>query len=179
MTDKCSIQEKRNLLKKMDNLLQEMENQRKAELEQLQSIQNSKCDIDESNLQPNSVFTFGNFDEHSFHRGGATLSGCTSVGLKFHDIISAFKPFKSDNKQNIRSWVENFEQQCSEFGFSRIQTFIFAKRLMADNAKLFIEFESRASSCSTLKPELIDEFDNRINSSLVHQRLKKRKKKTN
>lgn len=100
----------------------------------------------------------------------------TTIGLKFDDVIGAFKTFKGDFRTNIFSWITNFEGQSDEFGFSDVQKFILAKRLLKDNAKLFLEFESRATSWKSLKQELIFEFNTKVNSSLVHQKLKERRK---
>lgn len=106
-------------------------------------------------------------------------SVCASLGLRFDDVVGAFKSFKGDNRRNVRAWIQHFEQQTDEFQFSSIQKFIFAKRLLKDDAKLFLEFESKATTWATLKMELIEEFDTKINSALVHQRLRERKKKPN
>lgn len=48
---------------------------------------------------------------------------------------------------------------------------------MVENAKLFIEFESKAKNYNELKEELRKEFGQKINSAIIHQRLKDRKKK--
>lgn len=202
--EKYSILEKGKLVKEMDELLQEMENQRKREYEQLQSIQDVRSGVNDSNFQSTSVYTFGDFDARCGEERGAARPCCSnttrinnssatqpccntnrgpnissSLGLKFDDVISAFKTFSGDDRQNVRSWIESFEQQCNEFRFTEIQIFIIAKRMMRNNAKLFIEFESAASNWQSLKTELIEEFGKTINSSLIHQKLRERKKKPN
>lgn len=100
-----------------------------------------------------------------------------TFGGKFDDIISAFKTFKGDNTTKVFSWISHFENQSNEFKFSDIQKFILTKRLMKDSARLFLNFESVATSWTMLKRELIQEFNTKINSSIVHQKVIKRKKK--
>lgn len=176
--NKYLLEEKRKLLKEMNELVKEIE---------LETIKCKKNCAEKSDRQSTSDLVFGNFAKRD-EKKGVTSSYCdvkndpnpaTSLGLKFDDIVGAFKHFSGDNRQNVRAWIANFEQQCNEFGFTQIQTFIIAKRMMKDNAKLFVEFESSACNWQKLKRELIEEFGKAINSSLIHQKLKERKKRTN
>lgn len=97
-------------------------------------------------------------------------------GLRFDDLKSAFKKFHGDNKSNISTWIKHFEEQCNMFKMSTTRKFIFAKRMMEGPAKLFIEYESTATSWNLLKNELLKEFGNPINSVLTHQKMSIRKK---
>lgn len=63
------------------------------------------------------------------------------------------------------------------FHLDEIQKFIFAKRVIEGSAKLFIEYENKATTWNTLKAELKAEFGSSLNSALVHQQLAMRKKK--
>lgn len=48
---------------------------------------------------------------------------------------------------------------------------------MKENAQLFIEYESKANTWIELKNELISEYGKKINSAIIHQRLRERTKK--
>lgn len=54
-----------------------------------------------------------------------------------------------------------------------------AKRIITGNAKLFIQYECCATTWPKLEEELVTEFGKAINSALVHDQLKSRKKKSN
>lgn len=61
---------------------------------------------------------------------------------------------------------------------TKLQKMIYAKNLLEDSAKLFVEYESKARNWETLKNELRQEYMKTSNSLLIHQRLAERKKKT-
>lgn len=99
--------------------------------------------------------------------------------LRFDDIKSAFKTFKGERNTNVTQWINNFEEQATLFELTEIQKFIFAKRIIEGQAKLFLEYESKATTWDGLANELKEEFGEQINSALIHQQLSERKKKTN
>lgn len=98
--------------------------------------------------------------------------------LRFDDIKSAFKTFKGDKKHNIHQWIIHFEEQATVFQLSEIQKFIFAKRVLEGAAKLFVEYESKATTWNILKAELEEEFGEQLNSATIHHQLSERKKKS-
>lgn len=99
--------------------------------------------------------------------------------LRFDDIKSAFRMFKGGQSTDVIQWISHFEEQSTVFALNETQKFIFAKRVMEGAAKLFIDFESKATTWLKLKKELKDEFGAEMNSALVHQQLSQRKKKNN
>lgn len=111
----------------------------------------------------------GNTNDHN-------VTGTPIISNKLDDIIAAFKPFKGE-LCNVKRWVAHFEEQCRAFHLSEFQKFIFAKKVMRNTAKLFVEHESKATNWTQLKNELMLEFGQPINSVLVHQILSQRKKK--
>lgn len=46
---------------------------------------------------------------------------------------------------------------------------------MKGTAKLFVEYESQATNWNDLGREIIDEFGQKINSAVIHQKLQDRK----
>lgn len=50
---------------------------------------------------------------------------------------------------------------------------------MEGQAKLFLEYESNATTWSALKDELVDEYGKELNSAMIHKQLSERKKKSN
>lgn len=158
--------------------------QRCEYLEKIQSTcQSTSKGTNQSDQIPScSMNHQGNSDEETRSECQNRNLGCSvnpTLGFKFDDVIGAFKTFKGDGKIEILSWVNHFEDQCNEFNFSEMQRFILAKRLMKEDAKLFLEFESKATSWRNFKHELICEFNTKMNSALVHQKLRARKKKEN
>lgn len=47
---------------------------------------------------------------------------------------------------------------------------------MKDNAQLFVEYESKANTWAELQDELNREYGRKLNSAVIHQRLRERKK---
>lgn len=59
------------------------------------------------------------------------------MNLRFDDIKSAFKKLKGDRKSNVKEWIEHFEEQTTIFQPTEMQKFVFSKRVMEGQAKLF------------------------------------------
>lgn len=97
--------------------------------------------------------------------------------FRFEDIERAFKKFHGNYHLSINSWLTHFIEQSEIFHLNEFEKFIYAKRLMKGNAKLFVEYESHATTWSDLARELIDEYGQKTNSALIHQKLQDRKKK--
>lgn len=97
--------------------------------------------------------------------------------LRFDDIQRSFKEFHGDKHLSIDSWLRHFIDQSEIFNLDDFEKFVYAKRLLKGTAKLFVEFESKATNWEELARELIDEFDRKVNSALIHHRLQERKKK--
>lgn len=68
------------------------------------------------------------------------------VFLRFDDLKSAFKTFKGDKKSIIKKWIQHFEEKATIFQLSEIQNLVFAKRVLRGQAKLFLEYESKATT---------------------------------
>lgn len=99
----------------------------------------------------------------------------TSMNMRFDDVEKSFKPFNGN--MSIISWLQHFSNQADLFELNDFQRFSYAKRKMKGTAKLFVEYESTAKTWLELKNELIAEFGQIVNSALIHQRLKGRKKR--
>lgn len=99
----------------------------------------------------------------------------TTNSMRFDDVEKSFKPFNGN--MSITTWIEHFSNQADLFELNDFQRFSYAKRKMKGTAKLFVEHESTARTWSELKNELMAEFGQIVNSALIHQRLKNRKKK--
>lgn len=98
---------------------------------------------------------------------------------KFEDVGRSFKKFTGISHVNFNSWEKHFEEQSLLYQLNEVEKFIFAKRLMEKDAKLFIDFESEARNWNELKSELRNEFGQKINGAIIHQRLKDRKENEN
>lgn len=101
----------------------------------------------------------------------------STKNLRFDDIKRSFKEFHGDKHLSIDSWLRHFIDQSEIFDLDDFEKFVYAKRLLKGTAKLFVEFESKATNWGELAQELIDEFDKKVNSALIHQKLQERKKK--
>lgn len=97
--------------------------------------------------------------------------------VRFDDVEKTFKRFTGSSHINFNAWLTHFEEQSLLYDLTLIEKFIFAKRLMKNEAKLFIEFESQAKNYNELVQELKNEFGRKTNSAIIHQKLRSRPKK--
>lgn len=98
--------------------------------------------------------------------------------MRFEDVEKSFKTFNGDRSGNIKKWITQFSDQADLLELNEFQRFVYAKRLMRETAKLFIDHESKAKSWPELKAELTKEFGSRVNAAGIHRKLgEKRKKK--
>lgn len=166
------------------DLNSEMQSEAMEALERirLQSAEALRASRGSSSSDSEAVLNLGNlhsdFPECSAPRTAAHGPFVPAVGLKLDDIISSFKSFKGDGHSNFKKWLLHFEEQCCVFQLSEMQKFIFAKRILKGVAKAFVDHESTAVTWRELKTELKAEFNQPINSVLIHQKLSQRKKKT-
>lgn len=101
----------------------------------------------------------------------------TSGNNRFEDIKTAFNEY--NGKSCISLWIQNFQEQSIVFGLNEFEKLIYAKRLMSEDAALWLKFESKAKTFNELLTELRDEYSSKLNSALIHEKLRNRKKTTN
>lgn len=99
-------------------------------------------------------------------------------GLRFNDVKGSFRSFKGEPGNNVRRWIQHFEENAEIFQLNDLQKLIFAKNLFEGQARLFADYESKAHSWQTLRNELIEEFEKQSNSLVIHQQLAARRKAT-
>lgn len=102
---------------------------------------------------------------HCFQKSLDTLTQNREISLRFDDMKKSFKMFKGDGHISIFSWLQYFQDQSEIFQLSPLEKFIYARRLMDDSAKSFIEHGSKAVNFDQLAKELILEYDESINST--------------
>jgi hypothetical protein len=66
--------------------------------------------------------------------------------LSFKDVEDSLQTFSGDSKQNIRRWLEDFEETSEVCLWTEAQKIIYAKKLLKGSAKLFVTYEKCASS---------------------------------
>lgn len=97
--------------------------------------------------------------------------------VRFDEVEKTFRRFSGNSHENFNNWLTHFEEQCLLYELNSREQFIFSKRLMIKDVKSYIEYESKAKNYLELKQELSKEFGQTINSAIIHQKLRERKKK--
>jgi len=95
--------------------------------------------------------------------------------MTFRDVEDSIRLYSGDEKYPVTRWIADFEETAELFGWTDIQTMIFAKKSLRGLAKLFIQGERGLTSWKKLKQALQDEFSDKINSAELHKLLDKRK----
>lgn len=98
-------------------------------------------DAEENNDDKNESET--NSKNEDDRRAGKTknIMKKTKFAMTFRDIEDSSRPFEKDEKYPVCLWIIDFEEAAELFKFSDIQKLVFAKRLLRDLAKLFIQGE--------------------------------------
>lgn len=112
---------------------------------------------------------------------GATATLRTAVRTKgssftFKDVEESLQRFSGDRKQNLRKWIKDFELNAKVLKWSKVQKFVYAKRLLTGAAKMFTNVEVSVTSYKQLKACLKDEFGQKLSSVKIHKELMVTKK---
>lgn len=77
----------------------------------------------------------------------------------------------------MKQWLRDFEEQADIFNWNDLQKHVYARRLMAGSAKLYVSNELKSKNWNQLKAGIIEEFTIKVNSTLIHKKLAETKKK--
>lgn len=101
------------------------------------------------------------------------------ASISFKDVEEALERFQGHNYENIDQWVEQFEDAATTCKWSDAQKYIFARRLMRDEAKGFVMSpinKTKIKDYATLVANLKIEFKDEASQIEIHERLIRRKK---
>lgn len=107
----------------------------------------------------------------------AQLVTTQNTQMTFKDIDGSIPKFSGDKKQNVEKWIAKFEENADVYEWTERAKLVYAKRLMTDTAKRFIELECTPKTWDEMKYDLIAEFKMNASSAQVHKQLMERKKK--
>lgn len=100
-----------------------------------------------------------------------------SQPLTFKDVEDSLQTFSGDSTQNVRRWLEDFNETSKICLWSEAQKIIYAKKLLRGSAKLFVTYESCCRTWGKFEKALPSEFGKTVNSRQVHRELARTKKK--
>jgi len=149
----------------------ENENERKSQDEEEGDEDLEENDENNENDEKDDNNSDSEEDEVVTRRASAT-----KLPLSFKDVEDLLQTFSGDGKQNIRKWMEEFEETCEVCLWTEAQKIIYAKKLLRGSAKLFVSYEKCATSWKKLKKSLIKKFSKTVNSKSVHKELMRAKK---
>ena len=78
--------------------------------------------------------------------------------LTFRNVEESISTFSGDNNENVRCWLQEFEDMARLCEWSDVQKVIYAKRVLRESAKLFVNYEKCCNRWSEMKRTLISEF---------------------
>ncbi|XP_055679963.1 eukaryotic translation initiation factor 5B-like [Lutzomyia longipalpis] len=97
--------------------------------------------------------------------------------LQFYDVEGSIEEFSGSKFEDVRLWLEEFDDVAEMAGYSSKQRILMCKKFLRGTARNFIFAEGTATSWREMKRMLVDEFGKRISSVEIHRRLSSKKKK--
>lgn len=97
--------------------------------------------------------------------------------FNFKDIENSIQKFTGDDNLTIAKWLQLFEETADLLDWNVMMKFVYAKRLMAGTAKLFLRTVTNIKSWPQLKTALSNEFEQKVSTADIHTMLRNRKKK--
>ncbi|KAG7197065.1 hypothetical protein KM043_018813 [Ampulex compressa] len=98
------------------------------------------------------------------------------IKFTIKDVDDSIPYFTGDNKLPIKKWIEDFEELSNLLDWNDLQKLLYGKRMLQGSAKQFITYEKNITSWSILKRKLLREFKSEVNSVVIHEQLRKRKR---
>ncbi|XP_043263448.1 uncharacterized protein LOC122403783 [Colletes gigas] len=75
--------------------------------------------------------------------------------LSFRDIEDTIRPFRGHDEYPVETWLSDFEDNATLFGWTEIQKLLFAKKSLTGLAKLFIRGERDLTTWKKFKSRLL------------------------
>lgn len=97
--------------------------------------------------------------------------------VNLRDIEDSLPEYDGTDKYPVDKWITDIEENCSLFGWTELQQLICAKKLLIGTAKIWLEAQPIIKSWQQFKSLLVEEFDQPVNSALIHEELRSRKNK--
>ena len=97
--------------------------------------------------------------------------------VSFQDVQDALEVSTGENNENINQCFEAFEETASICRWTKEQKVVYAKKLINESAKIFVNYECHARTWRELKEGLIREFSKKFNTWQIHRKLQETKKK--
>ncbi|XP_073822472.1 uncharacterized protein [Musca autumnalis] len=95
-------------------------------------------------------------------------------GVNFVDVEGAIAKFTGDDEQNVVKWTREFERITTVLGCGATEKFLYARRMMAGSAGLFMR-SSEAKTWQDFKQELEIEFKRSMGIKETLKTLENRK----
>ncbi|XP_046599255.1 uncharacterized protein LOC124295072 [Neodiprion lecontei] len=95
------------------------------------------------------------------------------------DVEGSISHFSGDDKLLVKKWIDEFEDMSGLLQWDNLQRAIYAKRLLKGSAKQYIALQKELTTWKSMKKSLLKEFENKVNSAMVHLQLSKRKRQAN
>lgn len=99
--------------------------------------------------------------------------------FSFRDAEDALPKFSDTDGQNIRCWLNDFNELAKQFKWKHQQKHIYAKRLVTGTAKLFLQKEAKPRTFFEFENALIEEYGQCVSAAVATKIMSETKKKTN
>jgi len=99
--------------------------------------------------------------------------------ITIKDVEGSVSHFSGDDQMRIERWIDEFEDMSELLQWDNLQKIVYAKKLLRGSAKQFMSLQKGITTWRSMKKRLLNEFETKHNSAIVHAQLNKRKRQTN
>lgn len=92
----------------------------------------------------------------------------------FADIEGALPKFNGDDEYGIEKWITEFEKVTKVVGCAEAEKFLYARRMMAGSAALFLR-NTKSDDWQGLKNEMIAEFKKAVGAKTILKKIGQQK----
>lgn len=138
-------------------------------------IQNLDSTIVNGGDDPHDPNQNGNGSDNGSHSVDED-SDSDDMGITFKDVADALPKFGGAPGESVVEWETEYKATASTSNWSEVQMYVFARKIMIDEAKMFMEYKKSAiNNLETLVTALKQEFRDQTPTLDIHEMLAARK----
>lgn len=162
-----------------DDVLNDKNNRDTNEENHRDNNKKSNSNNDEDKRDNNEENHRGNNSESNLNNHKNNDEETMAPSISFKDVEDALAKFSGDGHEDVTEWITNFKDIANTCGWSEVQMYLFARKLLAGTARKAVEADKSILTFAALETHLKTEHKDTTTLSDVHNALGKRRKTNN